>query len=70
MAFYLLTWIYFNEVNGGKNLNLKESFLWVATRKNETKLRKTKKNMKKENNSNESDFSENGIPDFKFFETD
>ena len=27
MAFYLLTLAYFNDVNGGKNLNLKESFL-------------------------------------------
>ena len=36
MAFYLLTWTYFNDVNGSKNLKLKESFLWVATRKNET----------------------------------
>ena len=47
MAFYLLTWTYFNDVNGGKNLNLKESFLWVATGKNETKLRKTEKIWKK-----------------------
>ena len=47
IAFYLLTWTYFNDVNGGKNLNLKESFLWVATRKNETKLRKTEKTWKK-----------------------
>ena len=41
-------------------LNLKESFLRAATSKNETKLRKTEKH---ENNSNESDFSENEIPD-------
>ena len=32
------------------------------TRKNETKLRKTEKTWKK-NNTNESDFSENEIPD-------
>ena len=38
-------------------LNLKESFLYAATRKNEIKLRKT------ENNTNESDFSENEISD-------
>ena len=62
MAFYSLTWRYFNDVNGCKNLNLKGSFLWVATRKNETKLRKTEKNTQKENNSDESDFSENEIP--------
>ena len=47
MGFYLLTWAYFNDVNGAKNLNLKESFLWVRTRKNETKLRKTEKTRKK-----------------------
>ena len=51
MAFYLPTSTYFNDVNGGRNiystLNLKESFLWVATRKNETKLRKTEKAWKK-----------------------
>ena len=47
MAFYLLTWTYFNDVNSSKNLKLKESFLWVATRKNETKLRKTEKTWKK-----------------------
>ena len=33
------------------------------TRKNETKLRKTEKTWKKKNNSDESDFSENEIPD-------
>ena len=39
------------------NLNLKKSFLWAASRKNETKLRKTEKNMEKGNNSDKSDFS-------------
>ena len=39
------------------NLDLKESFLWAATRKNETKLRKTEKNMEKENNNNEKETS-------------
>ena len=33
-----------------------------SDKKNETKLRKTEKNMQKENNSDESDFSENEIP--------
>ena len=42
---------------------LKESFLLAATRKSETKLRKTEKNMEKENNTDESDFSENEISD-------
>ena len=36
------------------------------TRKNETKLRKTEKTWKKKNNSDESDFSENEIPDLNF----
>ena len=58
MTYYLLPWRH-----GGKNLNLKESFLWVTTTKNETKLRKTEKNMERENNSDESDFSENEMPD-------
>ena len=31
-------------------------------KENETKLRKTEKNMEKENNTDESDFSENEIP--------
>ena len=62
MAFYLLTWTYFNEVNGGKNLNLKEFFSWVATKK-WNKTEKDRKNKGKENNSDESDFSENEIPD-------
>ena len=35
----------------------------AAPRKNETKLRKTEKNMEKENNTDESVFSENEIPD-------
>ena len=34
----------------------------VATRKNETKLSKTEKNMEKENKTDESDFSEKQIP--------
>ena len=36
-------------------------------RKNGTKLRKTEENMEKESNSDETDFSENEIPDLKFF---
>ena len=47
MAFYSLTWTYLNDVNGGKNLSLKESFLWAATIKNEAKLIKTEKTWKK-----------------------
>ena len=36
-------------------LTLKELFLLAATRKNETKLRKTEKNMEKENTTDGSD---------------
>ena len=64
MAFYLLVWTYFNDVNVGRNIlmnsELKECFLGAVTRKNETKLRKTEKNMEK-NNTDESYFSENEI---------
>ena len=35
----------------------------AATRKSETKLRKAEENMEKENNTDESDFSENEMPD-------
>ena len=62
MPFCLLTWTYFNDINGGKNINLKESFLWVATKK-WNKTEKDRKNIEKENSSDESDFSENEIPD-------
>ena len=44
------------------NSELKECFLVAVTRKNETKLRKTEKTWKK-NNTDESYFSENEIPD-------
>ena len=49
-------------------LNLKESFSWAATRKNEIKLRKTEKNKEKENNTDESVFSENEISDLNSLE--
>ena len=67
MAFYLLTWTYFNDVIEGKNIysipNLKEYFLLVARRKNETKLRKTG------NNTDKSDFSENEMLDLNSLKT-
>ena len=67
MAFYLLTWTYFNDVIEGKNIysipNLKECFLLVARRKNETKLRKTG------NNTDKSDFSENEMLDLNSLKT-
>ena len=57
-AFYLLTWTYFNDVNGGRNIfvnsQLKRIFFM-------------KKNVEKENNSDGSDFSENEISDLPIF---
>ena len=40
----------------------------AATRKSEIKLRKTEENMEKENNTNESVFSENELPDLNSLE--
>ena len=57
--FYLLTWTYFHDVNGGRNILINSQ---LATRKNERKLRKTEKTWKK-NNTDESDLNENEIPD-------
>ena len=41
----------------------KKSFLGAVTKRNETKLGKTEKNMEKGNNTDENYFSENEIPD-------
>ena len=57
MTFHLLTWTYFNDVNGGRNI------LINATRKNETELRKTEKRGKRKWQQWKWDFSENEIPD-------
>ena len=66
-AFYLPTWIYFNDVNVGRNSlinsQLRRILFIAATRKNEAKMRKTEKKHGKKSNSDESDFSENEIPD-------
>ena len=45
---------------------LKDSFLWAVTTKNQIKLTKTEKTCEKENNTDESDFSQNEIPDINF----
>ena len=45
------------------NSQLKRILLLAAASKSETKLRKTEKNTEKENTTDESDFSENEIPD-------
>ena len=71
MTFYLLTWTYFSDVNGGRNIlinsQLKRILLMIMSsdKKKWNKTEKDRKNMEKENNSNESEtsFSENEIPD-------
>ena len=67
MTFYLLTWTYFNDVNGGRNIlinsQLKRILFMSSDKKKWNKTEKDRKNMEKENNSDESDFSENEIPD-------
>ena len=69
MAFYLLTWTYFDEVNGSRNIliNYQLRILFMSSDKTKwNKTEKDRKNMEKENNSNESDFSENEIPDLNY----
>ena len=72
MTFYLLTWTYFNDVDGGRNIlinsQLKESFLWAGTRKNETKLRKTEKTWKKKITAMKVRLQWKWDTTFKFFE--
>ena len=67
MVFYLLTWTYFNDVNGGRNIlinsQLKRILFMSNDKKKWNKTEKDRKNMEKENNSDECDFSENEIPD-------
>ena len=67
MAFYLLTWTYFNDVNGGRNFLINSQLkriLFISSDKTKwKKTEKDRKNMGKESNSNESDFSENEIRD-------
>ena len=59
MAFYLLTWTYFNDVNGGRNIlinsQLKRILFMSSDKKKWNKTEKDRKNMEKENNSNESE---------------
>ena len=65
MAFYLLAWTYFNDPNGGRNI-LINSQPKRSDKKKWSKTEKDRKNMQKENNSDESDFSESEIPDLHF----
>ena len=67
MAFYLLTWTYFNDVNGSRNIlinsQLKKILFISSDKKKWNKTEKDTNDTEKENNSNESDFKENEIPD-------
>ena len=67
MAFYLLRWTYFNDVNVGRNIlmnsQLKRILFMSSNKKKWNKTEKDRKKMEKENNTNESDFSEIEIPD-------
>ena len=66
-AFYLLTWIYFNDVNVGRNIlidsQLKRILFISSGNKRRNKTEKDRKNMEKENNTDGSNFSENEIID-------
>ena len=63
MAFYLLTWTYFNDVNGGRNILINSQLKRILFMSSDKKMKQIWERKKKhENNSNESDFSENEIP--------
>ena len=61
MTFYLPTSTYFNDVNGDKNIlnnsQLKKILSMSSDKKKWNKTVKDRKNMEKENNSNESETS-------------
>ena len=56
MTFYWLTWTYFNDVNGGRNIlinsQLKRILFMSSDKKKWNKTEKDRENMEKENNSN------------------
>ena len=61
MTFYLLTSTYFNDVNGDRNIlnnsQLKKILSVSSDKKKWNKTENDRKNMEKENNSNESETS-------------
>ena len=62
-AFYSLTWTYFNDVNGSRNILINSQKSPFYEQRQE-KIKQNRERLKKhENNSNYSDFSENEIPD-------
>ena len=72
MAFYLLTWTYFNDVNVDRNILINSQLIRIlflsSDMKKWNKTEKGRKNMEKENKADESDFSENEISDLNSFE--
>ena len=61
MTFYLLTWTYFNDANGGRNIlinsPLKGILFMSSDKKYWKKTEKGRKSMEKKNNSKESEIS-------------
>ena len=70
MAINLLRWTYFNDVYVGRNIlmniQLKIILFMSSGKKKWNKTERDRKNMEKENNTDESDFIENEIPDLTF----
>ena len=70
MDFYLVRWTYSNDVNVGRNILMNSQLKWIlfmsSDKKKWNKTEKDRKNVEKENNTHESDFSEN--EDFEAFE--
>ena len=70
MAINLLRWTYFNDVYVGRNIlmniQLKIILFMSSGKKKWNKTEREKKNMEKEDNTDESDFIENEIPDLTF----
>ena len=59
MTFYLLTWTYFNDVSEGRDIlinpQLRRIIFMRSDKKKWNKTENDRKNMEKENNSNESE---------------
>ena len=70
MAINLLKWTYFNDVYVGRNILMNSQLkiiLFVSSGKKKwNKTERDRKNMEKEDNTDESDFIENEIPDLTF----
>ena len=70
MAINLLRWTYFIDAYVGRNIlmniQLKIILFMSSGKKKWNKTERDRKNMEKENNTDESDFIENEIPDLTF----